>query len=105
MTNAGSYTVVANAAGGSTTSSVAALTVYFPLTLTATNHHPGIGLVLNLTGPPEESFIVEMSTNILFPTAWLPLSTNWFDETGAGQFIDFSATNDPQRFYRTLLGQ
>jgi hypothetical protein len=32
------------------------------------------------------------------------LSTNLLDDTGAGQLIDFSATNDPQRFYRAVLG-
>jgi hypothetical protein len=103
LANAGTYTVAVTAAGGSTTSAAATLTVYIPFALTVAND-PGVGMVLNVTGPPNDSFIMEMTTNLGLPAGWLPLSTNLLDDTGAGQLIDFSATNDPQRFYRAVLG-
>ena len=103
LANAGAYTVAVTAAGGSTTSAAATLTVYIPFALSAAND-PGVGMVLNVTGPPNDTFIMEMTTNLGLPAGWLPLSTNLLDDTGAGQFIDFSATNDPQRFYRAVLG-
>jgi len=80
------------------------LTVCIPVVLTVTSN-PNTGTVLNVTGPPDETFILEMTTNLVLPACWLPLSTNMFDGNGAGQFIDFSAANDAQRFYRALLEQ
>jgi hypothetical protein len=99
--------VVAAAAGGYTTSSVANLTVVLadtPLVLSVVPN-PGGGMVLNLTGPPEATGILEMTTNLGMFNGWQCLDTNVLDINGAAQFIDFSSTNDAQRFYRALLGQ
>jgi hypothetical protein len=107
LTNAGNYAAVATASGGATTSSVANLTVVLantPLVLSVMEN-PGGGVVLNLTGPPEATGILEMTTNLAVFTEWQFLSTNVLDVNGTAQFIDFSATNDAQRFYRALLGQ
>jgi hypothetical protein len=107
FTNAGNYAVVAAAAGGCTTSSVANLTVVLadtPLVLSVVPN-PGGGMVLNLTGPPEATGILEMTTNLGMFNGWQCLDTNVLDINGAAQFLDFSATNDAQRFYRALLGQ
>jgi hypothetical protein len=100
VTNAGSYFAVATAAGGSTTSSVVALTLSFPLVLTVAAN-PGGGVVLTANGPPGGSCILEVTTNL--PYCWQDLFTNDFGD-GSAQFVDTSVTNYPQRFYRALLG-
>lgn len=101
--NAGIYAVVATAAGGSSTSAPAVLTINVPLQLTAAEYSDA-GMVLNLTGPPDDTFIVQMTTDLTLPDGWQSLGTNTFDDNGSAQFIDSSAT-DPQRFYRILLDQ
>lgn len=106
FTNAGSYFVTATAAGGSSTSAVVNLTVVLadtPLVLSVLQN-PGGGVVLNLSGPPEATSILEMTTNLGMVNCWQILNTNVLDNGGAAQFIDYSAANDTQRFYRALLG-
>jgi len=101
--SAGNYAVVVTAAGGSTSSALATLTVTVPVVLSMSNL-PGSGFDLTATGPVGATCIFEMTTNLLLPAAWLPLFTNAFGPTGTAQFLDTSATNDLQRFYRVQTG-
>jgi hypothetical protein len=100
-TNEGNYFVVASAAGGSTASSVAllALTGDVPLVLSVAGNPDG-SFVLTATGPAGGTCILQMNTNVV--DCWQALFTNDFS-AGTAQFVDTSATNDPQRFYRALL--
>jgi hypothetical protein len=96
----GDYFVIVTAAGGSTTSAVAQLTVTANPTLVLTvASNPGGGFVLTASGPAVGNCILEMETDLT--DSWLPLFTNDFGN-GTAQFIDTAATNDPQRFYRAL---
>jgi hypothetical protein len=73
------------------------------LTLTLAENPTG-GFLLNVAGPSGETCILEMTTNLLVSDGWQALFTNGFDLSGAARFVDPSATNDPQRFYRVRLG-
>jgi uncharacterized repeat protein (TIGR03803 family) len=55
---------------------------------------------LSLSGPANTACHVEVSTDLLH---WTPL-TNILNTAGAVQFIDASAANFPQRFYRASQG-
>ena len=104
-TNAGNYTVIVTNAFGSSTSSVAALTVMVPLILNFTNGHIGQGYVSNrfyftLTGPAGSNAVISASTNL---QTWTPLLTNTLG-SGTMLFTDMLATNYFRRFYRAALG-
>ncbi|HVV71080.1 MAG TPA: hypothetical protein VHI52_06200 [Verrucomicrobiae bacterium] len=60
---------------------------------------PGRGFKLDLTGEPGTSQTIEASTNLV---DWTTLTTVKLDGSGVGQILDDSATNFPQRFYRSL---
>lgn len=102
-TNAGDYAVVATSSGGATTSTVVSLVVTVPVGLTG-QVTPGTGFALTATGPVGGTCIVETTTNLLGSDGWQALFTNAFDVTGTALFLDGTATNDPQRFYRARLG-
>jgi len=102
-TNAGNYSVVVTSAGGFTTSTAAALVVNVPVVLTVSGN-PGTGFDFTVTGPAGGTCIVEMTTNLLSTDGWQAFFTNDFDLTGTAQFVDDSATNDAQRFYRARVG-
>ncbi len=102
-TNAGNYAVVVASSGGATTSAVVTLVVTVPLVLSGQND-PGTGFALTATGPAGGTCILETTTNLLGLDGWQALFTNAFDVTGTALFLDGTATNDPQRFYRARLG-
>lgn len=106
VTNAGNYSVVATASGGSTTSIVATLTVNLIPPGIAPNPaiNPDGSFILNLTGSPGYAYILETTTN-LSPPGWQPVATNTLDTNGVWQFNDTEATNFLQRFYRLKFDQ
>ena len=103
LTAAGSYSVAATSAAGSSTSITALLVISVPVILTVQNN-PGGGFQLTATGPPGAVCILEMTTNLTSQEGWQSLFTNDFDPTGTAQFFDNAATNDAQRFYRAQVG-
>jgi len=103
---AGNYYVVASANGGASTSAVATLTVnLIPPAISTVAANPDGSFNLNLTGSPGYTYILEATTNLFPPGAWLPIATNTLDTTGTLPFTDPSATNYQQQFYRLRLAQ
>ena len=99
--HAGSYMVAVTNAFGSSTSSVARLTVMAPFTLNFTNSQ-GYGsnrFCFTLNGPAGSNVVISASTNL---QTWIPLLTNPFGG-GAIVFTDGVAPNYPRRFYRATL--
>jgi uncharacterized repeat protein (TIGR01451 family) len=58
---------------------------------------------LDFAGMAGVSYILETTTNLLFPEGWQPVATNAAVTNGVLQFTDPQATNFPQRFYRLKL--
>ncbi len=58
---------------------------------------------LNFNGLAEVTYILETTTNLLFPDGWQPVATNAAVTNGIFQFTDPQATNFPLRFYRLKL--
>lgn len=106
ITNAGNYSVVATASGGSTTGIVATLTVNLIPPGIAPN--PAINsdgsFTLNLTGSPGYAYILETTTNLSSPAIWQPVATNTPGTNGLWHFNDAQAVNFQKRFYRLKLG-
>ena len=103
---AGNYYVVASANGGASTSAVATLTVnLIPPAISTVAVNPDGSFNLNLAGSPGYTYILEATTNLFPPGAWLPIATNTLDTTGTLPFTDPSATNYQQQFYRLRLAQ
>lgn len=65
---------------------------------------PNGNFQLSLSGPPNHTYAIEMSTN-LNSQVWIPISTNQTGVSGSLEFIDSAATNSPQRFYRARMLQ
>ena len=65
---------------------------------------PNGAFQLSLSGPPNHTYAIEMSTN-LNNQVWIPVSTNQTGANGSLQFIDTATTNSPQRFYRARMIQ
>ena len=103
--SAGDYALVVANAYGSTTSSVATLTVVLPPTIAGIGANPDGSMTLNLGGSPGATYILESKTDLGSPDPWLPVATNVFDLTGFWQFTDPQATNFPERFYRLKYTQ
>jgi hypothetical protein len=87
-------------------------TVYIDIVLT--NTIPtiiGVGsglngsVTLSLGGAPGDTYVLEVTTNLLSPDGWQPLATNTLGANGLWQFTDTEATNFPYRFFRLKLGQ
>jgi hypothetical protein len=55
---------------------------------------------LNFSAGAGFTYILEATTNLIFPEGWQPIATNAAVTNGVLQFIDPQATNFPQRFYR-----
>jgi hypothetical protein len=104
---AGDYFVIASASGGSTTSSVATLTIS-----SSGDSRPNIisvataaeGIALQFGGSPGSTQVLEATADVTPQAGWLPLATNTLDTTGTWQFTDLEVTNFQQRFYRLRLG-
>jgi hypothetical protein len=65
---------------------------------------PASGVTLKLNGGDGSTYVLE-STGDLLAGNWEPVATNTLGITGTWQFTDFSATNNPARFYRLKLVQ
>ena len=100
-TNAGNYSVVASADGGSVTSSVVTLTVnLISPAIAAVAANPDGSFNLTLTGTPGQTYVLEVTADLSASANWLPVVTNTLDAGGVWQFSDTQATNYQQRFYR-----
>ena len=87
-------------------------TVYIDIVLT--NTIPtiiGVGsgfngsVTLSLGGAPGDTYVLEVTTNLIPPGGWQPLATNTLGTNGLWQFTDTEATNFLHRFFRLKLGQ
>jgi hypothetical protein len=103
--NAENYMLVVTNAYGSVTSSVVTLTVTLgsPPQITSVATQTDGSFALNFAGMAGVSYILETTTNLLFPEGWQPVATNAAVTNGVLQFTDPQATNFPQRFYRLKL--
>jgi hypothetical protein len=97
----GNYFVVVSAAGGSVTSSVAALALIVPPGNGMAVNPPG-SVTLSLGGSPGSTYILEAATNLTTPV-WLYIATNTLDTNGIWQFTDLQATNFPEKYFRLML--
>ncbi len=96
----GDYTVVVISSVGPTTSSNATLTVNAAATapaLSAPMYLGNNGFQFQVSGAPGVNYVVQASTNLV-TTNWVSLSTNVAPFT----FVDSSASNYVQRFYRAV---
>jgi hypothetical protein len=87
-------------------------TVYIDIVLTNTIPtiiSVGSGLngsvTLSLGGAPGDTYVLEVTTNLLSPDGWQPLATNTLGTNSLWQFTDTETTNFPCRFFRLKLGQ
>jgi uncharacterized repeat protein (TIGR01451 family) len=104
LTNAGNYSVTVTAAGGSSNSAVATLTVFNPApVISGVAANPGGSFTLNLAGAPGSTYVLETTTNLVPVIIWLPIATNTLDASGTWQFTDPQAVNFQQQFYRLEL--
>jgi len=78
------------------------LTNVFPIITGVAGNANGI-VTLSFGGAPGYSYVLEATTNLVFPVAWAPVTTNTPDTNGVWQFTDTQATNFPLRFYRLML--
>jgi hypothetical protein len=99
--DAGNYSVVATASGGSVTSAVVTLTVDLPPpAFNGVAVVPDGSFNLSLTGTPGQTYVLEVKADLSPSTVWLPIATNTLGADGGWQFNDGQATNCQQRFYR-----
>lgn len=75
-----------------------ASTLIPPQKLTA-SFSAGPRVNLNLIGLPQQTFILQSTTNIVPPVQWFNLLTNVTDTNGIWRFSDTNV-NTPQKFYR-----
>ena len=64
----------------------------------------GNTISLNLAGASGFTYVLETSTNLGSPGAWLPIATNVVGTNGVWQFTG-ATTNSPHQFYRLQLTQ
>jgi len=57
------------------------------------------GLVFTVSGTPGRTNIIEATTNLALPSAWIPLATN-IPASGTFMFTNFSQQSFPLRLYR-----
>jgi hypothetical protein len=57
---------------------------------------------LNFAGVPNDTYWLEMATNLTPPIDWEPIATNMAGPDGLWQFTDVQATNYSQKFYRPV---
>ena len=70
-----------------------------PQTLTA-NLGAGSNFILNLTGLPNQSYVLQSATNLTPPVQWRSVLTNPADGNGVWQFTDTNIAGVPARYYR-----
>jgi hypothetical protein len=96
--NTGNYSVVVTSPYGTITSSNVTLIVFNMLAIGTTSANADGSFTLNLSGTPNVSSRLYVTTNLTPPVTWLPLATNV--NGGAWQFTDTNAVNRPVQFYR-----
>lgn len=99
LADAGSYDVLASNPFGSTTSSVAQLTILsstIAATLSSPTYTTDNQFQFTVTGTAGSNYAVQVATNFPVSSAWISLITNASPFT----FVDSNAQNYPQRFYR-----
>ena len=96
-TNSGGYSVIVSNAVGSLTSSNASLSVYdsAAAVLVLPRYLTNNQFQLSLTGVPGFTYAIQASTNL---ADWIFLGTN----SSPFIFLDYEASDFPQRFYRAL---
>jgi hypothetical protein len=99
--HSGNYSVIVTNAGGSVTSSIAALNVVPVPALVLSNTAGGFVLMAG-SGAASNSYIVQRATNLAAPIIWVPLFTNVIGTNGV---IQFNETNKaaPFQFYRVVF--
>jgi subtilisin family serine protease len=70
-----------------------------PISLTATPTVSGTPFQLRLSGGPNRTCVIEVTTNL---TSWTPIFTNTTSTNGTFDFIDNQSTNTTRRFYRAV---
>ena len=68
-----------------------------PIKLTASPTTNGAPFQLHLSGGPNRTCVIQVSTNL---TSWMPIFTNTTSTNGTFDFADDQSTNLPQRFFR-----
>jgi hypothetical protein len=71
-----------------------------PASLGNASVHSDGSFTLVLTGQPEQSYVIQASTNL---TSWIPVSTNTASGIGKFIFTDANVSSFGQRFYRAVL--
>ena len=109
--NVGTYPIVASAATGtglgnytiSYTNGTLTVNAATPVTVNSPVRLPDGNFQLIFTGgDPGVSYVIEASDDLSNPV-WSSLITNTATLSGIPSFIDLSATNNPVRFYRTVI--
>ncbi|MEI6077245.1 MAG: MBG domain-containing protein, partial [Verrucomicrobiota bacterium] len=107
----GTYSIVASAATGtglgnytlSYTNGTLTVNPATPVTANSPVRLPDGNFQLIFTGgDPGVSYVIQASDDLSNPV-WSNLSTNTATLSGIPSFIDLSATNNPVRFYRTVI--
>ena len=99
LADAGGYDVLASNLFGSTTSSVATVTVFIPAVaaiLGSPTYTMNNEFQFTVTGTVGSNYVVQVATNLSLPATWVSLFTNDSPFT----FVDANAQNFSQRFYR-----
>jgi hypothetical protein len=97
--NNGNYQVVVTNSTGSLTSGLATLTI-LPVPPVALSTGPGGASLSGGGGVANSSYVVQVSTNLANPAAWVPLKTNVVPSNGAISFTDTNSSSSGQHFYR-----
>jgi sugar lactone lactonase YvrE len=99
---AGNYDVVVTSPFGSVTSSVVTLTVAAPLSLRI-NGGGGNVMMLQVTGAPGQTYVLESASSLVAPVAWQPVYTNAADASGAWSFTNAAPAAPQVLFYRLAV--
>ncbi|MBU6401722.1 MAG: hypothetical protein KGS61_15500, partial [Verrucomicrobia bacterium] len=97
----GNYRVIVSNAYGTVTSLVATVTMAMPPL--GVSLAPGRAVLLQLSGSPGASYLLQVAANLEPPVQWQPLDTNAADANGNWSYLDTNTAAFPSRFYR--LGQ
>lgn len=103
LANAGDYSVVISNPSGSITSTVATVTVQVPPSFTGIVPQPDGTVALSLSGTPNSTNRVWVTSDLTPPVTWVPLSTNVAGADGTWQCIDPNPTGSSPRFYRASM--
>jgi hypothetical protein len=89
---------------GGTNYQTVSITVIFPrISVVPTNN--AVGITLDLSGEPGQTYVLETTTNLTPPVIWLPMATNTLGTNGLWQFTDPQSPNFTQRFFQLEFPQ